>query len=94
MDKGYVVYILQSRSNGRYYCGYTGNLKQRLESHNDPEYCLTRTTKVIPGPWEIIWTSESLSRSEAVVLEKRVKKRGIGRFLADMESAESRQRRD
>ncbi len=94
MDKEYQVYILQSQSNGRYYCGYTSNLTQRLKSHNDPEYRLTRTTKVIPGPWENIWVSEYLSRSEAVKLEKKVKKRGIKRYLSGRESAEYRQRRD
>ena len=90
MENEYKVYILQSRSNGRYYCGFTSNLDQRLKSHNDPEYRLTRTTKVIPGPWEIVWTSDLLSRSDAMKLEKKIKKRGIGRSLSAMESAESR----
>ncbi|PIP38295.1 MAG: hypothetical protein COX19_13530 [Desulfobacterales bacterium CG23_combo_of_CG06-09_8_20_14_all_51_8] len=94
LEKEYQVYILQSRSNGRYYCGYTGNLEQRLKSHNDPEYRLTRTTKVIPGPWEVAWASDLLSRSDAVKLEKRVKKHGIRRFLSEKGSAESRLRRD
>ena len=94
MEKEFRVYILQSQSNGRYYCGYTSNLTQRLKSHNDPEYRLTRTTKIIPGPWDIVWASEFLSRSEAMKLEKRIKKRGAGRYFLDMESAESRQRRD
>ena len=94
MEKEYQVYILQSRSNGRYYCGYTSNLGQRLKSHNDPAYRLTRTTKVIPGPWEIVWTSERLTRPEAIMLEKKIKKRGIGRYLSERESAESRRRRD
>ncbi len=84
MGNGYQVYILQSRSNNRYYCGYTANLDHRLKSHNDPEYRLTRTTKAIPGPWEVVWTSDQLTRSEAMKLEKRVKKRGIERFLSDV----------
>ena len=90
----YTVYILISESTGRYYCGYTGNLAQRLRSHNDPEYKLTRTTKVLEGPWEVFWTQELDSCSEAMQLEKKIKKRGIGRFLSDMELAESRLRRD
>ncbi|MEZ4552139.1 MAG: GIY-YIG nuclease family protein [Desulfobacterales bacterium] len=94
MEKKYQVYIIQSQSNGSYYCGYSGNVKQRLASHNDPAYRLTRTTKFVSGPWQIVWTSEFLSRSEAVKLERKVKKRGIGRFLHETESAESRRRRD
>ena len=94
MDNKYQVYIIQSQSTDRYYCGYSGNVKQRLAAHNDPAYRLTRTTKVVSGPWQIVWTSEFLSRSEAVRLEKKIKKRGIGRFLSETESAESRRRRD
>ncbi len=40
-----------------------------------------------------MWTQECENRSQAVVLEKKIKKRGIGRFLAD-QLAESRHRRD
>ena len=76
----YWVYILQSRSSGRYYCGYSENVERRLKQHNNPEYLGTRTTKVFKGPWKIAWKQECSSRSEAVVLERKIKKRGIGRF--------------
>jgi predicted GIY-YIG superfamily endonuclease len=32
------VYILQSQSTGRYYCGYSSDPERRLRQHNDPEY--------------------------------------------------------
>ena len=78
------VYILQSQSNSRYYCGHTDDLDRRLRQHNDPAYPFTRTTKVIPGPWTIIWQQSASSRSDAMCLEKRIKKRGIRRFLDEL----------
>jgi putative endonuclease len=90
----YWVYILQSESTDRYYCGYSDNVQRRLNQHNDPEYRGSRTTKVLKGPWNVIWTQECKSRSQAVLLERKIKKRGIGRYLTDAQLAESRQRRD
>ena len=89
----YWVYILQSESTGRYYCGYSDNVERRVNQHNDPEYRGSRTTKVFQGPWNVIWTKGCSSRSEAVVLERKIKKRGIGRYL-QAQLAESRLRRD
>ncbi len=89
----YWVYVLQSQSTDRYYCGYSDNVDRRVKQHNDPEYKLTRTTKVWKGPWELIWTQECVSRSEAVVLERKIKKRGIGRYLQS-QLVESRCKRD
>jgi len=91
------VYILQSQSNGRYYCGQTDDLDRRIRQHNDPDYHGSRTTKVFPGPWSLVWQAEFVSRSEAMLLEKSIKKRGIARFLASLppgQSEESRLRRD
>ena len=89
----FYVYILQSQSNGRFYCGYSDDPERRLRQHNDPDYRLSRTTKVIQGPWEIVYKIQCETRSEAMSLEKKVKKRGIKRFL-ETASAESRLRRD
>jgi putative endonuclease len=90
----YWVYIIQSQSTGRYYCGYSDNVERRVNQHNDPEYRGTRTTKVFQGPWKIIWTQECSSQGEAVVLERKIKKRGIGRYLKGTQMGESRRRRD
>ena len=87
------VYILRSLSTGRFYCGHTGDLERRINQHNDPEYELSRTTKVYKGPWEIIWNRECSGRGEAMKLEKSIKKRGISRFL-EAQLVESRRRRD
>ena len=87
------TYILQSRSTGRYYCGHTDNLNRRLSQHNDPEYIGTRTTKILEGPWDVVWTAECADRGAAVKLERKIKKRGIGRYL-HTQQVESRLRRD
>jgi len=82
-DSRFWVYILRSESTGRYYCGQTKRLDERMREHNDPEYATTLTTKRFPGPWELVWFRECTSRSEALQLEKRIKKRGIGRYLGE-----------
>ena len=75
------VYILQSKASRRYYCGQTKDLDRRINEHNDPNYLDTRTTKRFEGPWELIWTKECETRSEAMILERAIKKRGISRYL-------------
>jgi putative endonuclease len=91
---GYSVYIIQSESSGRYYCGQSTDVERRLRQHNDPEYRLSKTTKRLEGPWKLIWTNSCSDLSETTRLERKIKKRGIERFLKDIESAESRQGRD
>ena len=36
----YWVYILYSDVSGRYYCGQSTNVEQRIRQHNDPNYRL------------------------------------------------------
>ena len=88
------VYILQSQSTGRYYCGYSSDPERRLRQHNDPRYSLSKSTKRFPGPWRIVWSQSCETRGRAMVLEKAIKKRGIQRFLHHVQPAESRQWRD
>ena len=75
----YVVYILFSESLKRFYVGHTYDIVGRLAVHNrgGKKY----TTKGIP--WRLIKTIPCSSRSEAVRLELRIKKRGIKRYLDD-----------
>ncbi|MGO9118171.1 MAG: GIY-YIG nuclease family protein [Desulfomonilaceae bacterium] len=88
------VYVVQSNSTGRYYCGQSTDVERRVRQHNDPNYSLSKTTKRFEGPWKLLWSQACENRGEAMKLEKRIKKRGIARFLAQAQSAESRQRRD
>jgi putative endonuclease len=82
----FYVYIIQSESTGRYYCGQSSDPQRRLRQHNDPEYQLSKTTKRFQGPWKLIWTQECMNRSEATQLERKIKKRGISRFLESTRS--------
>ena len=88
------VYILHSETTGEHYCGHTADLVNRLRQHNDPAYVFTRTTKKVPGPWMVLWQAECATRSEAMALEKQIKKQGVSRYLRRAQSAESRPGRD
>ena len=48
---------------------------------NKPGFKAAQTTSKYLGPWELIWNKEFLTRSEAMAQERKIKKRGIGRFL-------------
>ena len=77
----YFVYIIESLVNNRYYIGQTENLESRIDRHNKG---LNKSTKVYK-PWELRWWNEYETRSEAVIIEtklKRIKKReGIRSFV-------------
>ena len=72
---------LQKATQTIYYCGQTDNLERRVSQHNDPDYRGSLTTKRIKGPWELVWFEEFATRSEAIIKERYIKKRGISRFL-------------
>ena len=77
----YWTYIIRSQTNGRYYCGSTGDLDNRVRQHNNPGFKASQTTSKYPGPWELIWSKEFSTRVDAMAFERKIKKRGIGRFL-------------
>jgi len=92
MMMSYRAYILQSKTTGRYYYGHTDDLYRRLRHHNDPDYHGSKTTKRFEGPWVAVWSQQVESRSEAMMLEWQIKKRGMQRFLQNMQSPGSRHR--
>ncbi|MGB3608605.1 GIY-YIG nuclease family protein [Psychroserpens sp.] len=75
----YLVYILYSHKSSRYYIGQTSNITVRLKKHNSG---LVGSTKY-GVPWELITTIETITRSEALILERKIKKRGAKRYLKD-----------
>ena len=77
----YWVYIIQSEKTGRFYCGQTNNLAKRLSQHNDRTNSFTKTTYRDKGPWRLVSKIECSSRGEALKLERKIKKRGIKRYL-------------
>ena len=74
MPMSYHVYILRSIKSGKPYVGQTSNLEQRLSTHNNGQSPYTRGR----GPWELVYSEEFETRSEAMKRE-RFLKTGHGR---------------
>ena len=71
------VYILYSETILRYYVGQTANIESRLLRHNNGYVKSTKRGL----PWKLIYKIEVHSRSEALILERKIKKRGAKRYL-------------
>ena len=63
------VYILQSRSNDTFYKGSINDLLRRLSEHNGGNEESTRRYL----PWDLVWYTTKPTRSEALVLERKLK---------------------
>jgi len=72
-------YILYSESSSKYYTGQTDNLENRLKRHNSGLSLSTKYGK----PWGLIYNTGFSTRSEAMDLEQKIKKRGAKRYLLD-----------
>src|SRR4051812_47077533 len=75
----FTVYILFSSSCKKFYTGHSADVVNRMKEHNSGE---TQSIKSCI-PWSIVWKCTLASRSEAMQLESKIKKRGARRFLAD-----------
>lgn len=76
----YTVYILCSLKNNRHYTGITIDTERRLREHNAGSTKSTRPHT----PYEMIWTSEKMSKSDALKLEIKIKKRRAAKFLQEI----------
>ncbi|HVF24780.1 MAG TPA: GIY-YIG nuclease family protein [Anaerolineales bacterium] len=75
----FYIYIIRSKRWQRYYVGSTEVVEKRLQEHNAGKSLSTR--KGIP--WELIHTEVFTTRSEAIIHERKIKARGIERYLLD-----------
>lgn len=76
----FTVYILFSIKLNRFYVGYTSlTIEERLNYHLSNHKGFTAKAK----DWEVVWTKIINSKSEALTLEKKIKKRGAKRFIDD-----------
>ncbi len=73
------VYILYSEKSSRYYVGQTADIDERLKRHNSGRVNSTKSGY----PWKIVLQIEVINRSEAMILEKKIKKRGAKRYIDD-----------
>jgi putative endonuclease len=65
----FTVYILYSIKFDRFYKGQTSDLNRRLKEHNNQEEKSTANFV----PWILVWHKLVSTRSEAVILEKKLK---------------------
>ncbi len=73
------VYFLFSNTTNKYYVGITNDLADRLHRHNSAQSTSTKAGI----PWILIHKSECVTKAEAMKLEKKIKSRGIARYLND-----------
>ncbi|WP_343707509.1 GIY-YIG nuclease family protein [Flavobacterium sp.] len=76
----FFVYILYSATKEKFYIGQTNDIDDRLRRHNSGQSLSTKNG----APWKIIYTIQLNSRSEAMTLENKIKKRGAKRYLQDI----------
>ena len=77
----FYTYIIFSASSNRYYVGSSQDVGERLRRHNVNH---SKSTKG-KGPWLLVKSFEFETRSEAILLERKIKKRGAKRFLEGLE---------
>ena len=76
----YIVYILQSAKDNRYYIGQTTNLQQRIAKHNK---CRVKSTKA-RIPWKLIHYETFASRKKAIRREHEIKARKSRAYIESM----------
>lgn len=67
------VYVIENPT-GKRYIGLSEDVPFRLRQHNEGISKWTTDR----GPWNLIWTSEAMSLSEARKLENKLKRQGRG----------------
>jgi len=75
----FYTYILKSVSTEKIYIGQTNNLKERISKHNNNEVISTKNR----GPWEILFSKQFESRSQAMEFEKYLKSLKNRKYLFD-----------
>jgi putative endonuclease len=79
----YTVYILYSKSLCKYYAGHTSmEMEERLSRHLCDHEGFTSNAK----DWQIIHVEKYDSKTEAIKIEMKIKKRGIKRYLDSLQS--------
>jgi len=67
----YTVYAIYNSKHARIYIGQTRDLVERLKMHN--ERALKGYTSRYDGNWELIYSEELNTRSEALIRERQLK---------------------
>jgi len=73
-DQFYYVYVLQSLKSGKWYTGYTIDLRKRFSEHQNNQAHYTKGR----GPFRLIYYEACLNEYDAIAREKYLKS-GPGR---------------
>jgi putative endonuclease len=73
----YFVYILQSSLNDSFYKGSTDDLSRRFFEHNSGK--VSSTSRYCP--WNLVWYTKKENRSEALLLERKLKNLSVKKTL-------------
>ena len=65
----YYVYVLKSQKDGKFYTGYTKNLKLRFEQHTDKKVESTKSR----GVMKLVYYEACLNQQDATHREKYLK---------------------
>jgi len=65
----FFVYIIYSKSHDKFYVGQTDDFPNRLYRHNNGYESATKPYV----PWELTCLIEKTTRSEAIILERKIK---------------------
>ena len=74
----YHVYILYSETYDKYYIGQSKNVHERIKLHNQKQ--VKSTAPYVP--WKVKWFCSKNSRSESVILERKLKNLNRSRIEA------------
>ena len=72
--KMFYTYMIQSKKDGRFYTGSTGNLRKRFNEHNAGKVRYTKSR----GPFVLIYYEACLNMQDARAREKYLKS-GMGK---------------
>ena len=76
----YHLYILQSKSTGKFYIGHAADLEDRLHRHNSNQSKSTKNR----GPWMIVYTESFATRSDAQSREYQIKAKKSSDYIRKM----------
>jgi Predicted endonuclease containing a URI domain len=68
------TYVLKSKKDGKWYTGFTRNLRERFKQHNNNEVFSTKGR----GPFELIYYEACINEHDAAMREKYLKS-GMGK---------------
>jgi len=75
----YFVYIIKN-TEGKYYVGYTKNIRERLERHNKNRSDFTKN-KV---KWNLVYKERLLNKGDAIKRENYIKSQKSKKFIESL----------